>query len=152
MKCISFSNSSKGWRNTVLTRLEKNALLGLPGQLDHSRSFRGDGLKYTEGLLILSVHGKEQRNRYSRNNKSVLQYVQYRRIMNKRHNRADQLHRTSVTRADKYWYVWELGQWRYTPPREKWVCAVPNPTNLVLPDSTPLKGGLRTGLIIPRSG
>ena len=36
-----------------------------------------------------------------KHNKSVLQYVQYRRIMNKRHNRASQIHRTDMTRADK---------------------------------------------------
>ena len=55
---------------------------------------------YTKGVLTFSVHGNEQRNRFLVITKPVLQYVQYRRIMNKRH-RAIQIHRTAMTRADK---------------------------------------------------
>ena len=46
-------------------KVGENALLKLTGRLGLTRSFRVNGLKYTEGLLILSVHGNEQRNRYS---------------------------------------------------------------------------------------
>ena len=55
---------------------------------------------YTKGVLTFSVHGNEQRNRFLVITSPVLQYVQYRRIMNKRHNRATQIHRTAMTRED----------------------------------------------------
>ena len=56
---------------------------------------------YTKGVLTFIVHGNEQRNRFLVITSPVLQNVQYRRIMNKRHNRATQIHRTAMTREDK---------------------------------------------------
>ena len=45
-------------------KVGENALLKAYRTAGTARSFRTDGLKYTEGLLTLRVHGNEERNRY----------------------------------------------------------------------------------------